>query len=161
MRALIVSDIHGEEHNLRWMLEQVWKETGPVDAYICLGDGLYDFQRVENFIRTRDEHAVMYTVRGNCDFCVGDVGERMIVSFGGLKLLLTHGHRYRVKMTYALLQDAARDAGCDIALFGHTHMATVEPGVPMLVNPGAACNDRCALLEVENGRPRVRLIALS
>ncbi len=158
MRALVLSDLHGEDTVLRWMLEQVWKQTGPIDAYIFLGDGLHGFQRAENFIRTRDENAALWCVRGNCDFAADGVGDRLVVPFGGAKVFLTHGHRYQVKSTYSLLREAAKDAECSIALFGHTHTATVEPGVPMLVNPGAACDEKCAILEVDDGRPRIRLL---
>ena len=62
IRALILSDIHGESNNLRWLLEEVWKQVGPIDAYICLGDGVRDFDNAEAFIRRRDEHATMYAV---------------------------------------------------------------------------------------------------
>lgn len=158
MRALILSDIHGEDTGFRWLLESVWKRTGPIDAYLFLGDGLITFQRAENFIRTRDEHAALYSVTGNNDFALDGTPPRIIVPFGGLKLLMVHGHRHRVKLTDSVYQEATREAGCDIGLFGHTHIATVEPGKPMLVNPGAVCDDRCALLTVEDGRPRVQLL---
>ena len=47
LRALVLSDIHGDDTGLRWLLEQVWKDVGPIDAYLCLGDGVRDFERVE------------------------------------------------------------------------------------------------------------------
>ena len=85
IRALILSDIHGESNNLRWLLEEVWKQVGPIDAYICLGDGVRDFDNAEAFIRRRDEHATMYAVRGNCDF-VANYPERLVIHLGGLKI---------------------------------------------------------------------------
>lgn len=54
MRALVLSDIHGEESQLRWMLEETWKMTGKIDGYFFLGDGVDDFAQAENFIRRRD-----------------------------------------------------------------------------------------------------------
>ena len=51
LRALVLSDIHGEDTTFRWLLEQVWRDVGPIDYYLCLGDGVRDFQRVEGFIR--------------------------------------------------------------------------------------------------------------
>ncbi len=157
MRALIFSDIHGDVTTLRWLLETVWQQTGPIGHYICLGDGVRDFQHVESFIRARDEHALLHMVRGNCDWCA-DVPDRLVVEIGGAKCLLTHGHLQRVKSTMTYLKDAARDANCTIALYGHTHVPDVAPGVPMCINPGSAADDRCALLEVEDGRPRVKLL---
>ena len=158
-RALILSDIHGEENNLRWLLEEVWKTVGPIDAYICLGDGVRDFERAESFIRNRDEHATMYAVRGNCDF-ITSYPERLIIHLGGLKIYMTHGHIHRVKSGLDYLYGAARAEGVDIALYGHTHRANVEYTSPWMINPGAAQNDCCALLEIENGKPHEKMISL-
>ena len=158
-RALILSDIHGEENNLRWLLEEVWKTVGPIDAYICLGDGVRDFERAESFIRSRDEHATMYAVRGNCDF-ITSYPERLVIHLGGLKIYMTHGHIHRVKSGLDYLYGAARAEGVDIALYGHTHRANVEYTTPWMINPGAAENDCCALLEVKDGKPHVKLINL-
>ncbi|MBQ3157327.1 MAG: YfcE family phosphodiesterase [Clostridia bacterium] len=158
-RALILSDIHGEENGLRWMLEEVWKTVGPIDAYLCLGDGVRDFDRAESFIRRRDPHAAMIAVRGNCDF-VADYPERRVIPFGGLKLYMTHGHIHRVKSGLDYLYGAARAEGADIALYGHTHRANVEYTTPWLINPGAAKDDCCALLEIDGGKPHVKLISL-
>ena len=158
-RALILSDIHGEENNLRWLLEEVWKKVGPIDAYICLGDGVRDFERAEGFIRNRDAHATMYAVRGNCDF-VTNYPDRLMIHLDGLKVYMTHGHIHRVKSGLDYLYSAAREAGADIALYGHTHRANVEYTSPWMINPGAAENDCCALLEVKDGKPHVKLINL-
>ena len=159
MRALILSDIHGETTTLRWLLEEVWKQTGPIDAYFFLGDGLRDFQRAESFIRQRDEHATLYAVRGNCDFAA-DAPEHIISTFGGVKIFMTHGHVQRVKSGLDYLLSTARAAGADIALYGHTHRADVQYSSPWTLNPGAAKDDRCALLEVQNGKPHVKMIRL-
>lgn len=158
-RALILSDIHGESNNLRWLLEEVWKQVGPIDAYICLGDGVRDFDNAEAFIRNRDPHATMYAVRGNCDFAMHHP-ERLLIHLGGLKIYMTHGHIHRVKAGLDYLYGAARAEGADIALYGHTHRANVEYTSPWLINPGAAQDDCCALLEIQNGKPHVKMISL-
>lgn len=158
-RALILSDIHGETTTLRWLLEETWKQVGPIDAYICLGDGVRDFDNAEAFIRQRDEHAAMYAVRGNCDFTAAHP-DRLLIHLGGLKIYMTHGHIHRVKGSLDYLRSAAREAGADIALYGHTHRANVEYTTPWLINPGAAENDCCALLEIDNAKPHVKLINL-
>ena len=150
MRVIVLSDSHGEENNLRWMLEQCWRWVGPVDAYIHCGDGARDFQRVANFIRTRDEHALLIGVRGNCDF-FEDVPELEVITLEGAKLLITHGHRFQVKSTYAALDIEAKRRGCAAALFGHTHIPCVEQRNTLLVNPGSACGDTLALLTIEQG----------
>lgn len=156
LRALVLSDIHGEEANLRWLLEQVWKEFGPIHAYLCLGDGVRDFERAESFIRRRDEHALMYAVKGNNDWC--DESSFRIIELEGVRIFMTHGHNQRVKSSLYYLQDAVRDANCAVGLYGHTHSANIEMNVPLLVNPGAVCSDRCAILEIEKGRVRAKLL---
>ncbi|MBR4081593.1 MAG: metallophosphoesterase family protein [Clostridia bacterium] len=160
IRALILSDIHGDDTTLRWLLEQVWKETGPIDAYVCLGDGVRDFDRVEGFIRQRDEHALMYAVCGNNDWGT-DAPNFRIIELGGVKIYMTHGHFQRVKSSLYRLRDVVREAGCSLGLYGHTHAADLDYAGPTLANPGAACAERCALMEIENGKARIRLLNYS
>ena len=74
-------------------------------------------------------------------------------------VLITHGHRYKVKMTYTFLDKAAQEMGCAIAFFGHTHIPCMEQHRTLLVNPGSAARGHMALLEVENGQPRVELLS--
>ena len=83
MRALVLSDIHGEESQLRWMLEETWKMTGKIDGYFFLGDGVDDFAQAENFIRRRDPDALMLDVRGNNDFCCPNAPYYRVTDFGG------------------------------------------------------------------------------
>jgi hypothetical protein len=47
-----------------------------------------------------------------------------------------------------------------ISFYGHTHRANVEYTQPWMLNPGAAKDDCCALLEIENGKPHVKMISL-
>lgn len=156
LRALVLSDIHGEDTTFRWLLEQVWRDVGPIDYYLCLGDGVRDFQRVEGFIRQRDEHAILYAVKGNNDWC--DEPLKRIVLMGEVRVFMTHGHEQRVKFGLRDLYAAVRGADCAVGLYGHTHCPDIEMNVPLLVNPGAVCKDRCALLEVEGKRARARLL---
>lgn len=151
MRVLIMSDSHGDDFGLRWLLEECWKLVGPIDAYIHLGDGALDFQRVENFIRTRDPHALTYQVKGNCDMGV-DLPEVQEIALGGVKLLATHGHRYQVKSTFTPIDVEAHHRLCAAALFGHTHQAYIEQRRTLLVNPGSARGDTLAMLKIENGQ---------
>ena len=58
----------------------------------------------------------------------------------------------------SFLYERAREEKCDIAFYGHTHEPDMVTGVPMLVNPGAVCREQMAMLEVEDGRPRVKML---
>ena len=154
MKAIVLSDIHGDERTLEAALEKAWKETGPVDAYFFLGDGVRDFEREERFLRRHDPHALMYAVKGNNDFGV-DAPYSMVVRFGGTNIYMTHGHNERVKLTMVDLDRRAFEAGCTIALYGHTHCRDEETRRVTMINPGAAQDGCLALLEVEDGQPRV------
>lgn len=151
LRVIVLSDSHGEENNLRWMLEQCWKRIGPVGAYIHCGDGARDFQRLERFIRARDEHALLIGVKGNCDY-FEQVPEIEEITLEGARLMITHGHRFQVKSTYSALDAEARQRGCTAVLFGHTHMPCVEQRFALLVNPGSAASDTLAMLTIEDGQ---------
>ena len=79
----------------------------------------------------------MELVRGNCDW--DKAPDELIVEAGGVKFLLTHGHRYGVKSGTGHLAQAAKEKGVDVACFGHTHEGLNMPdrGV-WLFNPGTA-----------------------
>lgn len=159
MRCIVLSDSHGHDDDVRWMLEQAWKDVGPVDYYLHCGDGAHDFIRLENFIRRRDEYASLHGVRGNCDFGLTDVPEHLVLNIGGAKIFLTHGHHYHVKSDYHDVDEAARARECTITLFGHTHKPFWEQRQTLLINPGSARDGRMALLEIEHGKPRFSLLA--
>ena len=53
--------------------------------------------------------------------------------------MMAHGHQYHVKMGRSAAESAARQAGANILLFGHTHepVCEFERGL-WIVNPGSA-----------------------
>ena len=61
----------------------------------------------------------------------------------GHGIFFTHGHTLGVKYGTERLVSAARAAGCDIALYGHTHASKVlyEDGM-YVVNPGSCAEPR-------------------
>lgn len=159
MRCIVLSDSHGHDDDVRWMLQQAWKDIGPVDYYLHCGDGAYDFMRLENFIRARDENALQYGVMGNCDVGVPGVPDQRVLPIGGAQVFLTHGHRYHVKSEYSYLDEVAKEKGCSIALFGHTHIPFWEQRQTLLLNPGSARDGHMALLEITSGKPKFKLLA--
>ena len=55
------------------------------------------------------------------------------------------GHVYGVQYGTRFLVEAAAEANCDIAVYGHTHVAEYTPGTPITVlNPGSAARPRDA-----------------
>ena len=124
------------------------------DLVCFLGDGLSDLSGLE------EQYGIpVYAVRGNCDgFRLFDATpEQRILEREGHRLLLNHGHRLGAKAGEGGLIAAAKAAGCDIVLFGHTHLAR-ETYVPEygihLFNPGSAGHPR-------EGAPSFGLLMLS
>ena len=126
------------------------------DAVLHLGDHTDD----ADDIRRAFPALTIYHVRGNNDFDM-DVPLFAVVTVGGVRMYLTHGHRERVSMLHSGLVPArAREEGCSFAFFGHTHrmMAEREQGV-FVCNPGSISLPRggpasYARLDIEGGMVR-------
>jgi putative phosphoesterase len=121
---LVFSDVHGDKLSL-FKLKELAKEH---DGVIFAGDGLSGLKDFTD--------KPLYVVGGNCDF--GGAPE-IVTSIDGVRILITHGHRYGVKTSPLSLSLRARELMCDVAIFGHTHdlLCAYEGGVFML-NPGAS-----------------------
>ena len=81
----------------------------------------------------------MTMVPGNCDGWTAEPAKKQI-SLAGQSILLSHGHLWLVKNTYAHAISEARSVNANILLFGHTHRPyceTLDDGL-VVMNPGAA-----------------------
>ena len=112
MKALVISDTHGATRSLR----KIFEAEQDYSYCIFLGDGERDL--APYFPRP---DVTLLAVRGNCDR-ESSLPLRLTAEIGGKTLLLTHGKELHVKHDLSRLCELARDAGADIALFGHTHM---------------------------------------
>jgi len=137
MRVALFSDSHGDVAALRMALEIAMRQ-GKIDLFAFLGDGVQDFYDLKSFMKQHNPMAQIMAVRGNNDPPMIDLKEEAVIRAEGAWLLLSHGHRQRVKLTDRLLIDDARDRQCRAALFGHTHRAYFheKEGV-LLFNPGS------------------------
>lgn len=152
MRILIVSDTHGHEENLEYVLQK----TGMPDCMIHLGDSESGEAHIQELAR-----CPLYMVAGNCDF-FSQLPRTQVVEIGGLRILMTHGHYYYVSVgTRDLIEDAKAN-GCSVALFGHTHKPFFDQsdGEVTLLNPGSLSFPRqegrqpsYAVATVEEGAP--------
>lgn len=128
MKILVASDSHGFEGNLRKVVERV----GQIDCFIHLGD----FESGEDRIRKMFDCEV-HMVPGNNDYA-SHLEKDKVISLGGYKFLLTHGHKYGVNYGYYGLYDQAVSRDCDIVLFGHTHKPVIKyMDDKILANPGS------------------------
>ena len=130
MKILVFSDSHGDAASMARAVEL----EGP-DEIFHLGDVTGDARRLAGQFPA----IPLVQVRGNCDsWC--DVPDEALVSRGGKRLLLTHGHRYRVKLGPGLLLQEGRERGIGCLCYGHTHepVAQLQIDGRWLINPGTA-----------------------
>lgn len=146
MRYLIASDIHGSLPALERILHFYDRER--YDMLLLLGDllnygprnGLPEGLDPQGVAAALNERAAdIVAVRGNCDSEV----DRMLLNFpisadyallveGRRRIFLTHGHVYGEERLPA--------AGCDVFLYGHTHLPLLKPGTdgrPVICNTGS------------------------
>lgn len=131
MKYLVVSDTHGD---IKKVME-IFNAAGGEKTYkgiIHLGDYARDAEDIEEELGCE-----VIGVMGNCDGDYGS-GDFKVLDTEAGRILLTHGHGQRVKMTYMNLVYRAQELDCVMALFGHTHIPTYETeGGVMLLNPGS------------------------
>ncbi len=144
MKILIFSDSHRSTSDMRFIL---MKEGRP-DAIIHLGDGSADL----NTLAELTGGIPVYQLQGNCDYPSPDTPVRLISYFEDVKFIACHGHSYNVKAGLSALYFAAKEAECDLALFGHTHTPfnEVSDGIRFF-NPGSVASGRYGVLTV-NGK---------
>ena len=154
MKLLVISDSHGWQSGLQEIVK-LCNNDRSYNGVIHLGDCERDAQ----YIRERITQPV-YSVPGNRDFVYG-AGSELVHNIGGVKMLLTHGHRYRVKMNLFSLSYRAAEAEVQAVLFGHTHAQYMgyEQGV-FFLNPGALMDEKCAVLTIEKGEISAKLTRL-
>lgn len=149
MKILVFSDTHGA---VQPMLGAI--QTEAPDQVIHLGDHVRDADSLAEQVS-----CPVIRVVGNCDF-MDMCSDHLIREFEGVRLFLTHGHRYGVKTSLLRLTYAAMEAGADAALFGHTHcqMNREHDGIT-LFNPGA-CGyyaPSYGVIRIANGTPSYEL----
>ena len=151
---IIVSDSHRNRAALN-RLDAVFAEC---DCIIHLGDMSSD----GGYVREKYPEKTI-VINGNCDFDKLGDNERVIEA-EGVKIFMCHGHMYSVKQTLTRLAERAKELGCGIALYGHTHEARVDDsdGVK-LINPGNlsryGSNSYC-YLAVHNGTAVEKIVEL-
>lgn len=133
MKIVVVSDSHKEFHKLNSVVEN----NLDADAFIHLSDGEHEFNDVRNL---HPEKSFLF-VKGNCDFA--DNKTIRIANAKGIKILCVHGHEHHVHQGLDTLVAVAKQNGCKIALYGHTHLYRTEliDGI-YVMNPGSIDSPR-------------------
>ena len=146
-KYIVFSDVHGDLASL----QKIEALTTQADGAFFAGDG---YSMVEDL--TDKE---LYAVGGNCDI-IG--APEIVTEIDGVRILLTHGHKYGVKNSLLPLTLRAKELDCAVAIFGHTHQpfCSIENGV-FLLNPGACSGwgrKTYATLMIDNGTANADVI---
>lgn len=146
MKILVFSDSHG---NVEHMVTALERER---PQYIFhLGDGWRDAEHIRDMF----PDIPLEQVPGNCDLRPEEPSMKLL-ELEGKRILLCHGHTYRVKEGLMDVSYAAREHKADLLCFGHTHVPTQEwVGESLLLNPGSIGywgRPTYAVVRIERGR---------
>lgn len=127
-KIVIISDTHGNAKGIEKLMPIIQEN----DYVIHLGDGAGDMRAVWDAYPDK-----VFICAGNCDFFSPWQTEGEL-EVEGVKIFYCHGHQYDVKRTRLSLARETKSRGCQIALYGHTHVAKISEreGVT-LINPGS------------------------
>ena len=127
-KILIMSDSHG---TARTAIQAIEKEK-PIDLLVHLGDVQGHDQEI-----SVAAGCVCYFVRGNCDYDQ-NLPTFTVFQIGSHKVFAAHGHRQHVGYGTEYLESSAMQYGCDIAMYGHTHVPDLrEKEKITILNPGS------------------------
>lgn len=134
MRIVVISDSHRKYS----AVEKIIRAQPEAQHIFFLGDVTSD---IEDLVFEYPDKK-FYIVSGNCDFN-SSYSYSDIAKIGDISIFYTHGHSFGVKSTTARLAAAARERGCKIALYGHTHIPYIsyDDGL-YIVNPGSCSSSR-------------------
>lgn len=134
MRMVVISDSHGRGQ----IVDRIIRREKAADIIVFLGDTTDD---IEDFTYQYTDKRFCI-VSGNCDF-MPSYPYTAVIDACNIKIFVCHGHTLGVKGGTGALTTAARQQGCKIALYGHTHISNIkyEDGL-YIVNPGSCARSR-------------------
>ena len=149
-KILICSDTHGHTREISDCILR----TPAVDRIFHLGDYSLDVEAMEAYTGRK-----IIGVRGNNDYFDWQTPAEREIEIEAFRLLLVHGHEQDVYRGVQPLCQYAKEKGCDIVLYGHTHSYACDicDGV-LYLNPGAVSWPRgdqkksYAVLTLERGK---------
>ena len=150
MKICLLSDSHGNRRKVEDLIV-----SNEFDYVFFMGDGLRDFDNIDE--------TILKKVCGNCDF-FSQEAVTQFVTINGVKIMITHGHEFKAKLTPLLMVEKAKQNNCNIVCYGHTHVQKYdivdEIGV---LNPGAFSNFKggkrtYAVIEVDNKKINVNML---
>ena len=129
---LVFSDSHGSSYNMQTVIDRYPE----IECVIHCGDGAEDTKYL-----SLPPTAGLLTVKGNCDVFSKEPA-LLRVELCGLDFVISHGDGYGVRFGAERYEHFAVNGGCDIALFGHTHVPYLneiktEKKTVYVLNPGS------------------------
>ena len=126
-KIVAISDTHGNLKNI----EQLYPLLEENDYIVHLGDGVTEIRAILSKFPQKT-----YFCEGNCDF-LSALPDEGVLEIESVRIFYCHGHKYGVKTSLERLAEKAKSLDCQLALYGHTHIAKISEidGVT-LVNPG-------------------------
>lgn len=134
MRIVVISDSHKRSD----IVEKILYAQPDASHVFFLGDNADDIEDLQYIFPDK----LFFILSGNCDY-FSTYPSSNIATVGGKKIFFTHGHTLSVKYGTENLLKTARQNGCNIALYGHTHISNIiyEDGI-YIVNPGSCSRAR-------------------
>lgn len=141
-KILVCADVHGEVD----LLGEAVQGEDNLSLVLIAGDmGAPE----EDILDAVDGIPCIMVMGNNDDYLYDDLPDSVTFDAGGKHFFMTHGHLYGVDdrtNLNPLLEKAAKDAGADIVVYGHSHHyeADKKDGV-LYLNPGAVVGDPDAM----------------
>lgn len=128
-----VGDTHGETS----LLIRVLREMVKPKMILFTGDHYRDGIKIGETLGIP-----VKAVAGNCDSKQSGPGEELL-KIEGHRVLLVHGHQYKVKTSMLPLKLRAAELKAELVCFGHTHQGACElvDGI-WFINPGSPTHPR-------------------
>jgi len=136
MKVGILSDTHIRRG--RTLPPFVWETLKDVSFILHAGDIV-----TESVLEELKMLAPVIAVKGNGDWLVDGLTEKVIVELGTLKVGITHGHLGKGTNTPERAYRTFKDDRVDVIVFGHSHIPykCFHNGV-LLFNPGSTTERR-------------------
>lgn len=135
MRIFVFSDSHGYTAPMENVLKT---NLNTCDTVIHLGDCSTDIPAIDRIIGVKPLIYVAGNNGNTLSLFAPSVPESKQIELCGKNFYICHGHRLGVKSSYDMLFATGQKYGCDIVLFGHTHVPWKETrGGITIFNPGS------------------------
>lgn len=126
MEIVVVSDSHGQS----FRLTDLEKKYPHADLYLHCGDLEDDCRLFPKWI----------FVKGNNDYFADekDMPKERVIRAGEHRIFMTHSHLFPYISRDRSMVARAKELGCDIVLYGHTHISDLRKVDGVVVcNPGS------------------------